>query len=218
MIQVIFNIPYDERLPDVDDAEIRATLEEIENGNYEHLLDHNILPSNDVDARKRLFTITHVILSNMGSIQQFADGLASIDHFFIKSESFEVMKNFLLPNSSSLRLEELMNWLEFRRDNEEESSNMGKRITNAICDFEMYLAAVSNKEVRDVSLKDVLFLFTGLERVPPFVLQKNIEVFFSAEKNSPSISTCALAATFPLNDVAKALQMALSFGGGLGTV
>lgn len=67
-------------------------------------------------------------------------------------------------------------------------------------------------------MSDLLYLFTGLEKVPPFGLHKKIEISFSEEEKFAKISTCAYTVVLPFKDIEKVLKISLEYGGGFGCV
>ena len=58
-----------------------------------------------------------------------------------------------------------------------------------------------------------------MERIPPFGLQKKkkIDIEFVGG-DEPCILTCSYSVTLPATNAVKMLEMALKYGGGLGTV
>ena len=47
-------------------------------------------------------------------------------------------------------------------------SNLHNQVVDAICDFEILLAGVSNAYYEDIMLKDVLFSVAIIAKIPPF--------------------------------------------------
>lgn len=118
---------------------------------------------------------------------------------------------------NAVSLAEFLTLIEFKQDCDR-NSNKGKAIANAICDAELFIASVANQEVERTELSDLLYLFTGLDKVPPFGLHKKIEISFSEEESLATISTCAYTAILPFKDIDKVLKIALKYGGGFGSV
>ena len=104
----------------------------------------------------------------------------------------------------------------FNREFKEES--IEKRvIDSALCDFQIFLTQVDNGEIEDhfgqvLTLRDVLFFFTGFDRIPAYGMPKLIDVNFDKEIELPKISTCALSVTLPVINIEKALKTSTSFG------
>ena len=218
MLQAMYGIVYDQQLPVVDDSELEHKLNAIENGDVDALLELGIVPTKNTTENKRLFTISFVVLKIFGAIEQFCKGLKNVDSSFGDVANFKVMKTFLMPNNVKVKLEDILKVISFNKEGEEEGSNAWSITNNLACDFELFLASVANNEVDGVTLSDVLFLFTGLQRIPPFGLENNIEIFFSADLELPKISTCAYTVVLPHKDIEKAVKIALEFGTGFGTV
>ena len=65
-----------------------------------------------------------------------------------------------------------------------------------------------------MTLRDVLFFFTGLDRLPAYGMPKLIDVNFDKEIELPKISTCALSVT--VVNIEKALKTSISFGDAFG--
>ena len=90
-------------------------------------------------------------------------------------------------------------------------------IDSALCDFQIFLTQVDNGEIKDhfghlLTLRDVLFFFTGFDRIPAYGMLKLIDVNFDKEIELPKISTCALSVTLPVINIEKALKTFISFG------
>ena len=63
-----------------------------------------------------------------------------------------------------------MKWVK----NGEEGSNAHGISENLACDLEIFFAEVANSEINLISLEHLLYLFTGLRKIPPFGLHKLI--------------------------------------------
>ena len=69
-----------------------------------------------------------------------------------------------------------------------------------------------------------MFLFTAIDRVPPFGLDKKIDVVFKDDITYPkicSLSTCSLNVTLPIGKGISIEQMLVTtsaFGSGIGEV
>ena len=97
-------------------------------------------------------------------------------------------------------------------------SNLHNQVVDAICDFEIFLAGVSNDCYEDITLKDVLFFVSSVDKVPPFGLEKKIDIRFDKNVSLPQASTCSLALTLPFHDIANKMVLALKFGVGFGDI
>ena len=74
------------------------------------------------------------------------------------------------------------------------------------CDFELFVAALANKEIPVKTLSDFLFLLTGYEKAPPFGLHKKTEDSFNQAETFANISTCSFRLTLPVRDIEKNAQ------------
>ena len=63
-----------------------------------------------------------------------------------------------------------MKWVK----NSVEGSNAHRISENLACNLEIFFAAVANSEINLISLERLLYLFTGLRKIPPFGLHKLI--------------------------------------------
>ena len=88
----------------------------------------------------------------------------------------------------------------------------------AECDQEIFVASVANGEVEDISLEDILFFCTGLDRIPPYGLETSIEVQFDENVKLAKSKTCGFTLTLPMNNIDFSIKCALRFGGGYGEV
>ena len=58
------------------------------------------------------------------------------------------------------------------KNDEEKHSNQWTVINNTAFEVELFFASVANNDIKGFGLNDLLFLFTGMERIPPFGLEK----------------------------------------------
>ena len=58
------------------------------------------------------------------------------------------------------------------QNDEEKHSNPWTVINNTAFEVDLFFASVANNYIRGFGLNDLLFLFTGMERIPPFRLKK----------------------------------------------
>ena len=63
-----------------------------------------------------------------------------------------------------------------------------------------------------LTLRGVLFFFTGFDRIPAHGMPKLIDVSFDKETEPPKISKCALSVTLPVINREKVLETSISFG------
>ena len=81
------------------------------------------------------------------------------------------MEFFLSPQQHELTLNDFMSVINFK-NNEEKHSNQWTVINNIVLEVELLFASVANNDISGFGLNDLLFLFTGMERIPPFGLEK----------------------------------------------
>lgn len=217
LVQSIFNVKFDANLPLFSDGFLTEKINRIKNGDKDDLLDSEITPSGIVEKDLRMFVISYVILKNAGAIEQFSRGLASISPWFLSPVNYDIMKQFLMENNAILTVEQFLELIEFERDCEQ-GSNKNNQINDLACDFELFVASLWNNEIPEKTLSDFLYLLTGLEKIPPFGLEKKIEVQFSEIEKFAKISTCSFKLTLPMSNIQNILKLCLQFGGGLGSV
>ena len=102
-----------------------------------------ICPSKDKDESKRLFTISFTILKHFGAINQFKMGLKFINKKFVHADNYKIMQHFLQNKGNILTLKQFMDILKYHNDYDARS-NLHNQVGDAICDFEVFLAGVSN--------------------------------------------------------------------------
>ena len=114
-----------------------------------------------------------------------------------------------------------MTFFVFKRE-VEEGSNEKRVIDSALCNFQISLTQVDNGEIEDhfghvLTLRDVLFFFTGFDRIPAYEVPKLIDANFDKEIELPKISTCALSVTSPVINIEKVLKKtSISFADAFG--
>ena len=91
-------------------------------------------------------------------------------------------------------------------------------MVDEICDFEIFLAGASNGYYEDITLKDVLFFAASVDKIPPFELEKRIDVKFDKNVSLPEASTCSLTLTLPFHDISNKMVLALKSGVGFGDI
>ena len=96
--------------------------------------------------------------------------------------------------------------------------NLDNQVGDVICNFQIFLTGVSNGYYEDITLKDVLFVVASVDKIPPFGLQKKIDVRFDKNVSLPQASTYSLNLTLPFDDIANKMILALKFGVGFGDI
>ena len=104
-------------------------------------------------------------------------GLKSIDEKFIHTDNYKIMQYFLQNKSNILTLKQLIDILKYYNDHDV-GSNLHNQVVDATCDFEIFLAGVSNGYYEDITLKDVLFFLPIIDKIPSFGLENKIDVRF----------------------------------------
>ena len=202
---------------EIDDSELKSVLEKIDCGIYDNLHDMSICPSGDKDESKRLFTISFTILKHFGAINQFKMGLKCINGKLIHTDNYKIMQYFLQNKSNILTLKQFMDILKYHND-DGAGSNLHNQVADAICDFEVFLAGVSNGYYEVITLKEVLFFVASVDKIPPFGLEKKIDVRFDNNVSLPQASQCSLTLTLPFHDITNKMILALKFGVGFGDI
>ena len=179
------------------------------------MLDNNITPSGDAGKDKMVFATNYIIVSRYDAIEQFRKGLQSVDTSFASTENYNMMKKYLQTSNVQITLDEFVGLLEIKRDCVE-GSNRWVMLDAAVCDLEMCLASIVNGDFDGITLSDVLFFFTGYDRIPPYGLNGYIQVNFDDVLVLPKVSTCSMMVTLPVNNIETAMKTALSFGCGFG--
>ena len=216
IIKAIYDMPLD-TTTSVEDAQLSSKLEKIDNNETDDLFEHNISPSEDKEHDKHLFTVSFVVFTKYQAIDQFRKGMKSVSSALVEPRNYTRMKDYLEYSKVEITLTKFLSLIKFNRDCDI-GSNKWNVIDSAICDFEIYLAAVANGDCAGISLHDLLFFITGLDRVPPYGLNQLINVFFDENAVLPKVSTCSFIMTLPVNDIASSMNTALSYGGGFGEI
>ena len=199
-----------------EDAELMEKVKKLENGDRSELLDFYIPVTGDIAASKKILVASFLILKICSAIEQFSKGLGSIDQAFTDIANLEYMKFFLSLEQHELTLNDFMSVINFKNDGEKHS-NQWTVINNIVLEAELFFASLANNDISGFGLNDLLFLFTGTERILPFGLEKKINIEF-IDGDEPHISTCSYSVTLPATNAVKMLEMALKYEGGLGTV
>ena len=171
VVKAMFKKPYGDKLPEIDDLNLKHCLENIDKKDYNCLYEHNIVPTGNLKECKYLFTINYVVLSNFVATEQFKQGLVTIDTAFLLDENYEYVRSFLIENNDELSLDAFLNLLCFK-NYFEPGSNKYNQIRNRICGFEMVLASIYNLDY-GISLRDVFFFYWYGKNTAIRITQKN---------------------------------------------
>ena len=103
----------------------------------------------------------------------------------------------------------------------EPGSNSYIQIQDAIGEFEIFLTALEDKEIKidsgALTYKDFLFFITGSDRISPHGFDKQIEIHFD-DVSLPKSATCGSVGTFPYQGQKDKFRIACQFGGGFGVI
>ena len=213
---IIVRAMYDQEITictPIDDMDLQSKLQSIKYGSHEYLFDHNINPNDTPENLQRFFISSYTVHSRYQAIAQFKQGMVGMNNAFSDSDSYRMFHSFLVHSKEELQLDDI-NQLFLFHDDCEKGSNKWRQINDAVCDFQLTLASVSNGEVDDLLLQDVLVFLTGSASIPKHRFEKKIDLYFSEEVQLPTVSTCGLSVTLPLNDIENALKIAWRYAGG----
>ena len=155
--------------------------------------------------------------SRFQAIEQFKNEMKSVSSTLVLPENFNKVKRFMLYNQVGMVLYDFMLLCNIIH-NGESGSNERRASDAAACEFEMFIAEVSNGDINGITLYDILFYFTGFDRLPPYGLHKQIDITFDADLQLPKISTCGYTVVLPISNVPSSLETALRYDGGYGVV
>ena len=153
-----------------EDAELLEKIRKLENGDRSELLHFDISVTGDITTSKKILVASFLMLKHFSAIEQFSKGLGSIDQAFTDVTNLDYMKFFLSPHQHDLTLNDFMSVIKFKND-EEKHSNQWTVISNTAFAVELFFASVANNDIRGFGVNDLLFLFTGMERIAPFGLE-----------------------------------------------
>ena len=154
-----------------EDAELMEKVKKLENGDRSELSDFDIPVTGDIAASKKILVASFLILKNFSAIEQFSKGLGCIDQAFTDAANLEYVKFFLSPQQHDRMLNDFMSVINFKND-EEKHSYQWTDIINIALEIELFYVSVPNNDISGFGLNDLLFLFTGMERIPQFGLEK----------------------------------------------
>lgn len=87
IVKQLFNQEIPTEVPEYYFIGFEEYVKQIHEGKFDILYDLNITPSNQLETDKRLFLISFILLKPSYAIQQFRDGLASIDDEMVHPDS-----------------------------------------------------------------------------------------------------------------------------------
>ena len=92
--------------------------------------------------------------------------MKSVSSTLVLPENFNKVKRFMLYSQVEMTLYDFMLLCNIIH-NGESGSNERRASDAAACQFEMFIAEVSNGDINGITLYDILFYFTGFDRLPP---------------------------------------------------
>ena len=148
--------------------------------------------------------------------------MASIAECLISPLSYTVMRYFLEESAREYFFHEMTQLITYPQAEKVLSgSNDCARFQDAVTEFELLLAALESKEIKNetgvLTFPDLLYFITGSDRVPPHGFEKLIDICFD-DISLPTAYTCGLSAVFPYTGMKDAFIIALKFGGGFGSI
>ena len=167
----MYHLPFVDDDIEFEDAELMEKVKKLKNGDRSEVSDFDVPVTGDIAASKKILVTSLLILKIFSAIEQLGKGLGSIDKAFTDVANLEYMKFFLSPQQHDLMLNDFMLVINFKND-EEKHSNQWTVINNIVLEIELFFASVANNDISGFGLNDLLFLFTGMERIPPFGLEK----------------------------------------------
>ena len=175
----LFEQDLPERLPASCFQEFENSINQIGNSEYDILLDLNIVPVKDNAVNKRRFIVTRTLIEPVSGIQKFKNGLLSIAPTILNLSNYSIMKDLFVALTVQIDIQSILKFFVFKRE-VEEGSNEKRVIDNALCDFQIFLTQVDNGEIKDrlghvLTLRDILFFFTGFDRIPAYGMPKLID-------------------------------------------
>ena len=90
------------------------------------------------------------------------------------------MKDLFVASTVLIDIQSILKLFVSKRE-VEEGPNEKRMIDSALCDFQKFLTQVDNGQIEDrfrhvLTLRDVLFSFTGFDRIPAYGMPKLIDV------------------------------------------
>ncbi|XP_057301645.1 uncharacterized protein LOC130636068 isoform X2 [Hydractinia symbiolongicarpus] len=223
VVRSIYGLNQPATIENVGDYEIKKTLENIQNGDYDSLLEKGISVINRSETElRRLFLINRIVHQNYSSIHQYISGIKSICPAFTEQRAYQIMEKYFLFSDKEISYDDMVALFNYEDLDEcEVGSNRFLEIQDCIVEFELFLSQVDSGEVTRNNLPlrfDQLVEFcTGVDRIPPYGFEKKIDVKFK-DVSLPNASTCSLTLTIPTKELSKRMATGIHFGEGFGVV
>ncbi|XP_057298887.1 uncharacterized protein LOC130629634 [Hydractinia symbiolongicarpus] len=223
VVRSIYGLNQPATIENVGDYEIKKTLENIQNGDYDSLLEKGISVINRSETElRRLFLINGIVHQNYSSIHQYISGIKSIYPAFTEQRAYQIMEKYFLFSDKEITYDDMVALFNYEDLDEcEVNSNRFLEIQDCIVEFELFLSQVDSGEVTRNNLPlrfDQLVEFcTGVDRIPPYGFEKKIDVKFK-DVSLPNASTCSLTLTIPTKELSKRMATGIHFGEGFGVV
>ncbi|XP_057306870.1 uncharacterized protein LOC130645038 isoform X4 [Hydractinia symbiolongicarpus] len=223
VVRSIYGLNQPATIENVGDYEIKKTLENIQNGDYDSLLEKGISVINRSETElRRLFLSNRIVHQNYSSIHQYISGIKSICPAFTEQRAYQIMEKYFLFSDKEISYDDMVALFNYEDLDEcEVGSNRFLEIQDCIVEFELFLSQVDSGEVTRNNLPlrfDQLVEFcTGVDRIPPYGFEKKIDVKFK-DVSLPNASTCSLTLTIPTKELSKRMATGIHFGEGFGVV
>ena len=114
VVRAMFKKPYGDKLPEIDDLNLKHCLENIDKKDYNCLYEDDIVRTVNPEECKCIFTINYLVSSNFVATEQFKQGLETIDAGFLLDENYEYMGCFLIESDDELSLDAFLNLFCFK--------------------------------------------------------------------------------------------------------
>lgn len=184
LVRALFSIPQPEVLEDIEDDLIKYSLNQIENEQYDVLLDLDINPFGKTQqCIKKLYMLSTIVFSKYAAINQFREGVSSASPTLVQQNLYSVIRNFFEENFNELSFDDIVSILCYPQlETADIGSNDHGKYSNAVGEFGVFLSLLESKEEKIddkfVTLADFLRFSTGADRIPPHGFEKKIEVYF----------------------------------------
>jgi hypothetical protein len=223
-----FELEQPVEIKNIDDSRIELDLQSIRLGNYDCLLEMNVVPfGKPISELIRLYMIATLVHSKFSAISQFSSGVRTISKSLFDPSNYNFMRTFLESSAVEYTFDQiisLMSYQQIKLKVFENGSNDESNLRECIAEFEMFLINIGIGLVfleENVALRytDLIFFITGCDRIPPFGFEKNIDIFFE-DVSLPKASTCGLILTLPkkASTLGASIITAVKFGGGFGEI
>ncbi|XP_066913083.1 uncharacterized protein [Clytia hemisphaerica] len=221
IVRELFGLEQPNIIEPFDDGLIQHNLKKIKEGDVVPLLDQGIVPAGrPYPELEKLYLLSSLVGMKYQAISQFKDGINSVSASILKKQNFNTVKVLLEERKPiTYCFEDFVLLFDYTDPKIQPGSNKAMKIRNCISEFELFLLNLGNGRF-NYTYCDLLFLLTGLDRLPPNGGLNKIKVKFDAL--IMKASTCGPNLELPVLDcpdqIEKNMLMGLKFGSGFGTV